>query len=196
MYNHSIRRTTFGMDMVGSICPTNNNNNTSVIRTRSPFLNHILSQWSAYSKLCLKFYCIGGIIADYHHTFADIGTVLGMLLHNLIRKNNLFRYSTAIVPMDGSLVRCCIDLSGRPGLHWTNNAKRNLFNPTLELIYTLLNSLVWNSNMNIHIDIIKLDSVHHVSEAIFKSFGVCLFRSMNSIQNIRSTKCYPITNWN
>ncbi|PIM96328.1 Imidazoleglycerol-phosphate dehydratase [Candidatus Hodgkinia cicadicola] len=193
MYNYSIRRTTFETDVVGSICP---NNNASIIKTGIPSLNHILSQWSTYSKLCLKLHCVGDIIVDYHHSFEDIGIVLGMLLNNLIRKNNLFRYSHAIIPMDETLVRCCIALSGQPGLYWTNKTKHNLFNPTLELIYTLLNSLVWNSNINIHIDLIKLDSVHHVSEAIFKSFGVCLFQSMNSIQNIRSTKNCPIINWN
>ncbi|PIM96943.1 Imidazoleglycerol-phosphate dehydratase [Candidatus Hodgkinia cicadicola] len=192
MYNYCLRRTTLETDVVGSIC---HNKNASVIKTRIPFLNHILSQWSTYSDLCLKLYCVGDVTIDYHHTFEDIGVVLGMLLNNMITKNNLFRYSHAIIPMDGTLVRCCVDLSGRPGLYWTNSTRYNLFNPILELTYSLFNSLVWNSNISVHIDVIKFDSFHHVAEAIFKAFGSCLFRSINTVHDINLTKGYPIISW-
>ncbi len=65
MNSYSIKETTF-WTIVGSICPTNN---TSVVRAGFPSLNHILSQQSVYSKLCLKPYCVSNITIDYHHDF-------------------------------------------------------------------------------------------------------------------------------
>ncbi len=195
MVNCSFRRITQETNIVASIAYTTNK--YYLIKTGSLFLDHMLHQWFYYSNFNLRIICSGDLMVDYHHSFEDIGIVLGKLLLNWAKicRYKLLRYYHVIVPMDGSLVRCCIDVSGRPGLYMNAfNCARNM-SSVLELVYIFLNALATNFMISLHVDIIKIDSVHHISESIFKALGICLYNLFNSTNNGLSTKGYSRLIW-
>ncbi len=115
MHKYNLRRSTCETDIIISI--SYRRNKLHAVKTGISFLNHMLHQLSTYSGLNLKTHCAGDLMTDYHHIFEDIGIVLGKLLSRLIKDIGPFRYCHTIVPMDGSMVRCSLDLSGRYGLY-------------------------------------------------------------------------------
>ncbi|MFP3037922.1 MAG: hypothetical protein ACKESC_01385, partial [Candidatus Hodgkinia cicadicola] len=170
-----VRRTTLESDIVASIGI--HKHRISLVSTGISFLDHMLQQYFAYSGLEIKLCCLGDLLVDYHHTYEDVGIVIGKLLLSAVNKYKPFRYSSVSIPMDGSLVRCSLDFSGRSGLFCSDNKLTSNICPVLELVYTFFNSVAQNSNLNIHIDFLKIDSIHHVVESAFKSFGLCCWLS-------------------
>jgi imidazoleglycerol-phosphate dehydratase len=149
---------------------------TSSIKTGIPFFDHMLTLLSRHSLFNLQIDVRGDLEVDFHHSVEDTGIVLGKCLaHALGDKVGIRRYGWAVVPMDETLVRVAIDLSGRSYLHY--QAPENLMpigQFDFELIEEFLRAFSSNGNLNLHVDILHGRNSHHMAEAIFKSMAKVL----------------------
>ena len=85
------------------------------------------------------------------------------------------RYGHAYVPLDESLSRVVIDLSGRPGLFFKCNFTRaRVGNFDVDLVREFFQGLVNHTGMTLHIENLYGENTHHQVETIFKAFGRAL----------------------
>jgi len=85
--------------------------------TGLPFLDHMLDQIARHGLLDINILAKGDLHIDAHHTVEDIGITLGQAFNQAVNdKKGLRRYGHAYVPLDESLSRAVLDISGRPGL--------------------------------------------------------------------------------
>ena len=94
-----------------------NDASESNINTGVGFLDHMLTLFSFHSQLSLQIEANGDTEVDDHHVTEDIGIVLGQLLLEMVRDRTSFkRYGHSYIPMDETLSRTVVDISGRPYL--------------------------------------------------------------------------------
>jgi len=166
----------------------------SNIQTGLPFFDHMLQAMAKHGFINLDLNAKGDLQIDPHHTIEDIGIVLGQAIKKAVGdKKGINRFGTAYVPMDEALVRAVIDLSGRP--HLSTNIELGycqIANIPVRLFTEFFQALVNNSNMTLHIDLIRGKDLHHIFEATFKALGKALNQAIqNNPQNnnsIPSTK--------
>lgn len=159
-----------------------------------PFLAHMLEQITKHGQLNLTINAQGDQEIDDHHLVEDIGITLGQALKQAVGdKAGIFRYGHAYVPLDESLSRVVLDLSGRPGLFFDVEFTRSRVGQfDIDLIREFFQGLVNHAQITLHIDNLKPGNTHHQAESIFKAFGKSLrFALMLDKQtegNIPSTK--------
>lgn len=143
------------------------------INTSIKFLNHLLTSLSFHSLIDIKIEAKGDL---KHHIVEDTSIVLGEALVQALNKDQrIIRFADATIPMDESLVRCCIDLGGRS----YSKIMLDLINPMTEDmanedIVHFLSSLAANLSANIHIQTVYGENDHHKAEAAFKALALCL----------------------
>lgn len=167
-------------------------NAPSNIKTGVGFLDHMLTLFSFHSKLTLNIEANGDIEVDDHHVTEDIGIVLGQLLLEMVKDKTTFqRYAASYVPMDETLARTVIDISGRPYLSFNATlSKEKVGTFDTELVEEFFRAFVINARLTTHIDLIRGGNTHHEIEAIFKSFARTLKSALtaNDYQGIPSSK--------
>jgi imidazoleglycerol-phosphate dehydratase len=141
------------------------------VHTKIPFFDHMLQLFARHSLCDLKIQADGDIEVDFHHTVEDTGIALGQAFTRALGdKRGIRRYGHAYVPMDETLVRVVIDISGRPFLSY--HAPENLapINGTFAftLIEEFLRAFTNNAGVNLHVEVIYGRDVHHMAEAVFK----------------------------
>ena len=144
-----------------------------VFSTGVPFFEHMLDQIARHGMLDLKVECDGDTHIDDHHSVEDTGIVIGQAFASALGdKAGINRYGHAYVPLDESLSRVVIDFSGRPGLYFNCEFKRDKVGTfDVELCYEFFHGFVNHAGATLHIDNIKGDNEHHKIETIFKAFG-------------------------
>ncbi len=142
-------------------------------KTGVPFLEHMLDQLARHGMLDLSVDCDGDTHIDDHHSVEDIGIVIGQAFAEALgNKAGIHRYGHAYVPLDEALSRVVIDFSGRPGLYFNCEFKRDRVGTfDLELCSEFFHGFVNHAQATLHIDNIKGDNEHHKIETIFKAFG-------------------------
>jgi imidazoleglycerol-phosphate dehydratase len=147
------------------------------INTGVPFFNHLLELFAKHGRFDLTIHAEGDIEVDFHHLVEDTGIVLGEAFKKALgEKGGINRFSSCCVPMDEALVRACVDLSGRPYLHYgieLNDPVIVHFNA--QLIEEFFRGFVNSSGITLHIDCIRGKNAHHVIEAALKAFGRAMF---------------------
>lgn len=167
------------------------------IDTGVPFFDHMLTAFAKHSLTDLTVRAAGDVHIDIHHTVEDTGILLGQaLLEALGDKQGISRYGDAHVPLDESLARAVIDISGRPyfvhsgepegfefhliGGHYTGSMVRHFFE-----------ALVLNARLTVHLTLLEGRDPHHIAEAEFKAFARA-FRQAKSadplVSGVPSTK--------
>ncbi len=159
----------------------------SQIHTGVGFLDHMLSLWSFHSDLALQIDVEGDTWVDDHHTTEDIGIVLGQLLRQLIKdKVHYTRYGTQYIPMDETLARAVVDISGRPYLNFhAHFSKEKVGHFDTELVKEFFRALVINAHLTVHIDLLHQGNTHHEIEAIFKAFAHALKQALRDSEDRR-----------
>jgi len=148
----------------------------STIETGIPFFDHMLTLFSKHGLFDLHVSCKGDVDVDYHHTVEDVGLVLGEAFRQALGdKKGIRRYGFFFVPMDESLARVVVDLSGRACLVYEVVAPTMFvrdFNLVLvkEFARAFSNALA----CNLHVKLEYGEEPHHVAEAIFKSLARAL----------------------
>jgi imidazoleglycerol-phosphate dehydratase len=143
------------------------------IETGMPFLNHMLDSFSRHGLFDIKLQAKGDLEIDYHHTVEDVGLALGEAFKKALGdKQGIRRFGEASCPLDETLAKVVIDLSGRPYLSYNvkiRPGRVGTFDTDLphEFYAAFTNQL----GMNLHIDVIRGENPHHIIEACFKAFA-------------------------
>ena len=144
--------------------------------TGVPFLDHMLDQVARHGLVDLDVEAAGDLHIDAHHTVEDLGIVFGQALAKALGdKTGLRRYGSAYVPLDESLSRVVVDLSGRPGLVFNVDFSRAMIGGfDVDLVREFLQGLVNHARITVHVDNLRGDNAHHQAETVFKAFGRAL----------------------
>lgn len=156
---------------------------TAEVNTGVPFLDHMLTLFARHGRFDLRVVAKGDIEIDYHHTVEDTGIALGKaFLTALGEKRGIQRYGSGHFPMDETLVRVALDVSGRPFVHF--EAPEHVphigdkFNFTL--VEEFFRAFGFNALINLHATVLYGRDPHHMAEALFKG----LARSMDEATRI------------
>lgn len=146
------------------------------LNTGVPFLEHMMDQISRHGLIDLTIHAKGDLHIDAHHTVEDIGITLGQAVAQAVGdKKGITRYGHAYVPLDESLSRVVIDLSGRPGLIYdVSYTRASIGGLDTELFYEFFQGFVNHAGVTLHIDNLRGANAHHQAETIFKAFGRAL----------------------
>lgn len=151
------------------------------VATGVPFFDHMLDQLGRHGHIDLTVRTQGDTQIDAHHTVEDTGIALGEALAEAWGdRRGVERFGDATVPIDESLTRVAIDLSGRPYLVWDCEVPIEVIGETFEtsLVRHFFESIVANARVTLHVHNLSGDNTHHVFESVFKSFAVALRRAV------------------
>lgn len=148
----------------------------SIAKTGIGFLDHMLDLFAKHGLFDLEVRCKGDLHVDDHHTTEDVGiTIAKAFTKALGEKAGITRYGHAYVPMDESLARCVVDVSGRSALVFKAEFNRKKVGDlSTEMIEHFFQSFADNLKANIHIEVLYGKNTHHKIEAIFKAFARAL----------------------
>lgn len=148
------------------------------ISTGVPFLDHMLTAFAFHGRISLRLTANGDREIDDHHTVEDCGLALGQaLLAALAERRGIERFAHAYAPLDESLARAVIDISGRPFF---------LFGPgpvqlperiggfETQLVEEFWRAFATEARLTLHLDLIRGRNGHHAIEALFKAAGIAL----------------------
>lgn len=165
----------------------------AAICTSVPFLDHMLNLFARHGLFDLDVEACGDIDIDFHHTVEDIGIVLGEAFRQALGdKKGIRRYGQATVPMDETLASVAIDISGRPYLvYHVSLPKVKIGEFDVELAREFFQAFVNHCGLNLHINVMYGDNVHHIIEACFKAFARALDSASQldpRVEGVMSTK--------
>ncbi len=166
---------------------------SSKIATGVPFLDHMLALFAKHGLFDLDVACKGDLEIDPHHSVEDIGICLGLALEKALGgKAGIARFAHAYYPMDESLARVVLDLSGRPYLVYrVEVARERVGTLDCELVEEFWKAVATHARINVHIELLYGSNTHHIFEAIFKAAGRALCHATRiepRVQGIPSTK--------
>jgi len=167
------------------------------IQTTVPFYDHMLTAFGRHSLIDLTVRAHGDTDVDVHHTVEDTAICLGRGLGEALGdKRGIRRFGDATVPLDEALARAVVDVAGRPylvhegepagqeyhliGGHFTGSLTRHV-----------LESLVVNSGICLHMTVLHGRDPHHIVEAQFKALARALRAAVEPdprVDGIPSTK--------
>jgi imidazoleglycerol-phosphate dehydratase len=165
----------------------------SNVQTGVQFMDHMLTLFAKHGIFDLDVSCKGDLGIDAHHSIEDIGICLGLAVGKALGdKQGLVRFAHAYFPMDESLVRVAVDLSGRPYLVYKVTVERERVGELdSDLVEEFWKAVVTHARMNLHIELLYGRNTHHIFEAVFKAAAraLCLAtRTDSRIQGVPSTK--------
>jgi imidazoleglycerol-phosphate dehydratase len=148
----------------------------SRISTGIPFLNHMLTLFARHGRFDLEIAATGDLDVDAHHTVEDLGLVLGKAIKQALGdKKGITRYGFFLLPMDETLVRVVLDLSGRAWLDYHHPETSETINGlNVRLFREFFQALTNTLGLNLHIDVLRGEEAHHIIEGIFKCFARAL----------------------
>ena len=145
-------------------------------KTGIGFFDHMLDQLSRHSLIDIKVHANGDLHIDDHHTVEDVGIALGKALSEAVgEKRGMNRYGSSLLAMDDALVRCALDLSGRPFLVWNVNipaSKIGTFDT--ELVREFFTAFSSQGGLTLNLNALDGFNSHHIVEAVFKSVAQAL----------------------
>ncbi|MDR2577758.1 MAG: imidazoleglycerol-phosphate dehydratase HisB [Chitinispirillales bacterium] len=146
------------------------------IKSGDGFMDHMLTLFARHGLFDLSVDCKGDTHVDFHHSAEDIGICLGMAFRQALGDfTGIKRYGTAFAPMDESLARVCLDISGRPNLIYSVPlTDRKINNFECDLAEDFFKAFCDHSGATVHVDLIRGRNSHHSLEAVFKAFARAL----------------------
>lgn len=164
------------------------------VATGIGFFDHMLAQLGKHGLFDLTVKTEGDLHVDTHHSVEDTSIALGEAFRQALGdKSGVRRFGDALVPLDETLVRVAVDLSGRPYIVHT---EPDGLAPTIGEYDASLTRHVWESFAHtaaicIHVDVLRGRNAHHVAEAQFKAVARALRTAVERdprVQGIPSTK--------
>ena len=140
------------------------------------FLDHMIEQLARHSLIDITLRAKGDLHIDYHHTAEDSGIVLGQAFAEALGdKKGITRYADVHLPMDESLTRVAVDVSGRPFLVWKVNFTRDkLGEMDTELFREWFQAFAQNAGITCHVENLYGDNNHHIAETCYKGLARAL----------------------
>jgi imidazoleglycerol-phosphate dehydratase len=158
------------------------------------FFDHMLDQLGRHSLIDMTIAAHGDVHIDDHHTVEDVGIALGQALRQAVGdKRGVTRYADCLLPMDETLTRVAVDVSGRPFLVFRSTfptAKIGAFDT--ELVREFFQAFAMNAGLTLHIETLYGVNSHHIAESCFKgvarALGAALAVDPRQAARIPSTK--------
>ncbi|MDE0796741.1 MAG: imidazoleglycerol-phosphate dehydratase HisB [Alphaproteobacteria bacterium] len=146
------------------------------VETGIGFLDHMLEIFSRHSLIDLKVRAKGDLHIDFHHTTEDTGIAIGEAVHQALSdRRGIWRYASAMIPMDETLSRVAIDVSDRPYLIWrVDFSKPKLGEMDTELFKEWFQAFAQNARVTLHVENIYGENNHHIVESCFKALARAL----------------------
>ena len=148
----------------------------SNISTCIPFVDHMLELFAKHGLFDLEIEASGDTEIDCHHTVEDIGIVFGEALSEALgKREGIKRYGWCMLPMDETLAMVALDLSGRPYLVYDLvPPAATIKDMDTRLFHEFFQAFSVKAGMNLHIQLMKGEEVHHTFEAVFKALAKSL----------------------
>jgi imidazoleglycerol-phosphate dehydratase len=158
------------------------------------FLDHMLVLFARHGLIDLELTAKGDLHVDFHHTVEDTGIVLGQAVRQALGdKTGLVRYGCAHLPMDETLARVVIDLSGRAFLEYRAPSQADPIGGafSFQLVEEFVRAFANNLAATLHVEVLYGRDSHHMAEAIFKGLARALDQAVRidpRVTGIPSTK--------
>ena len=164
------------------------------ISTGVGFFDHMLEQIARHSLIDIRITAKGDLHIDDHHTVEDVGIVLGKAIRQALGDmRGITRYADVHLPMDETLTRAAIDVSGRPFLVFAaqfHSPKIGSFDT--QLVREFFQAFAMNSGITMHVETLYGENDHHIAESCFKAVARALKAALSidprQSQQIPSTK--------
>jgi imidazoleglycerol-phosphate dehydratase len=146
------------------------------IATGIGFLDHMLEQLARHALIDIRLEAKGDLHIDFHHTTEDTGIVLGQAVAKALGdKQGIARYADVHLPMDETLTRVAIDVSGRPYLIWkVAFSQPKVGDMDTELFREWFQAFAQNAGVTLHVENLYGDNNHHIAETCYKGLARAL----------------------
>jgi imidazoleglycerol-phosphate dehydratase len=146
------------------------------ISTGVGFLDHMLELFARHGLFDLNVKVAGDLHVDQHHTTEDAGIALGQaILQALGDKKGITRYSDIHLPMDETLTRIAVDISGRPFLVFrTTFPTEKIGAFDTELVREFFQAFAVHAGLTLHVETLYGQNSHHIAESCFKGLARAL----------------------
>lgn len=143
------------------------------INTGIGFLNHMIEQLAHHSLIDISLEVKGDLHVDYHHTTEDSAIAIGEAFKRALGdKTGITRFGHAYIPMDETLSRVVVDLSGRAYPIWKCEFKRDkVGDMDSELFREWFFAFANAVGCNLHIENLYGVNNHHIVESCFKGLA-------------------------
>jgi imidazoleglycerol-phosphate dehydratase len=174
MRSASVSRRTAETDVAVSIAL--DGTGKAEIATGVGFLDHMLELFARHGLFDLTVKVTGDLHVDQHHTTEDAGIALGQAISQALgEKKGIVRYADINLPMDETLTRIAIDISGRPFLVFrTTFPTEKIGAFDTELVREFFQALAINAGLTLHVETQYGDNSHHIAESCFKGLARAL----------------------
>lgn len=146
---------------------------TADVATGVGFLDHMLELLARHSLFDLDVKVTGDLQVDQHHTTEDAGIAIGQALAQALGdKTGIARYASLDLPMDETLTRVAVDISGRPFLVFRAAfpaEKIGAFDT--ELVREWFQAFAMNAGVTLHVETLYGHNSHHIAESCFKGLA-------------------------
>ena len=141
------------------------------VATGIGFLDHMIEQLSRHSLIDIDLQASGDLHIDQHHTVEDSAIALGEALSAALgERKGITRFGTAYAPMDETLTRAAIDISGRPFLVFrVEFSQTRLGSMDTELFEHFFHSFAQAAGITLHVETLYGRNNHHRIESAFKA---------------------------
>ena len=178
MRSASVSRRTAETDV--SVSLTLDGTGKAAIATGVGFLDHMLELFARHGLFDLEVKVEGDLHVDQHHTTEDTGIAVGQaFLKALGDKKGIARYADLHLPMDETLSRVALDISGRPFLVFKAEfpaEKIGAFDT--ELVREWFQAFAMNGGVTLHVEALYGDNSHHIAESCFKGLARALRKAV------------------
>jgi imidazoleglycerol-phosphate dehydratase len=174
MRTGAVTRKTKETDIVAGV--TLDGTGLANIATGIGFFDHMLEQLARHSLIDMEIHAAGDLHIDQHHTVEDTGIALGQAVRQALGDMaGITRFADVLLPMDETLTRVAVDISGRPFLVFrTKFAQPKIGNFDTELVREFFQAFTTHAAMNIHVATLYGENAHHIAESCFKGLARAL----------------------
>ncbi|SCW72908.1 imidazoleglycerol-phosphate dehydratase HisB [Ancylobacter rudongensis] len=146
------------------------------IATGVGFFDHMLDLLARHSRIDMEIEAKGDLHIDFHHTVEDVGIALGQAVKAALGDmRGVTRYASLHLPMDETLTRVALDISGRPFLVFrTEFAVAKIGEFDTELVREFFQAFAMNAGLTLHVETLYGANAHHIAESCFKGLARAL----------------------
>jgi len=152
------------------------------VSTGIGFLDHMLEQLARHSMMDITLKAKGDLHIDFHHTTEDSGIVIGQAVAKALGdKKGITRYADVHLPMDETLTRVAVDISGRPYLVWkVAFSQPKIGEMDTELFREWFQAFAQNAGITLHVENLYGENNHHIAETCYKGLARALRTAMEA----------------